>query len=585
MMKPYRERYWTLHARWVLAYDALLAGEVVLADNQVHEGILHDAENVVREVREALGDHPMYPGGLAGKHPDEKEENRDMSADKECRIIINWDEINMWSSHVKNQRLDRGLDAKETKAVLEQIVDEHARAKIDRIVHCVISIPWGGIYPWYEPFGECPRDWMSGLERFHKAGHDLVQTLLDRSHRNGMEFLAGLRMNDRHGGVLEQPFLKANPELMAKDFDAADYKHEEVRQAVLAFTAAFLEKYDVDGIELDWMRWCKVFNYGEEVKNTPLLTDLMSRMREVVVQAARKRGRSGLLLGVRVPATLEECRGLGFDVAAWIKEGYVDYVVPSDFHYTDFNTKVEDYVKLAEGTDCRIYPAIHPYPCLDNDSRVMNLANYRAAARNFYGRGAAGVSPYNYSYHWDKRRSAGYVGSGLMWPAALGYMRELRDPERVSRRDRHYLFYALWPRGTQTGFHHDERIVLDRAQPGAKGATRLRLCEDLSDPDLRAALQFKATGMREDETLEIVLNGRPVPEKSVTRVIHGDGQTKHEGRELAAFLLHIVDFPRGGGDPLIVNGDNTLSVRLKSDAPGEGTITIDEPEVYVHVSP
>ncbi len=565
------------------AEEPLLAGKVP-ADNKVHPDILRDAKNVVKEVRETLGDHPMCPGGLP-KAPDKKEEKRKTPASKECRIIVNWDEINMWSSHVKNQRHDRGLDAKETKAVLEEIVDEHARAKVDRIVHCVISIPWGGIYPWYEPFGECPRDWLSGLERFHEAGHDLVQTLLDRSRQNGMQFLAGLRMNDRHGGVVEQPFPKANPELMAKDFGAVDYKHEEVRQAVLAFTAEFLEKYDVDGIELDWMRWCKVFNNDEAVKNTPLLTDLMSHMREVVDQAARKRGRNGLLLGVRVPQTLDECQSLGFDVAAWIKEGYVDYVVPSDFFYTDFNTKVDEYVALAEGTDCKIYPAIHPILCIGNKNRLMNLANYRAAAHNFYARGAAGVSPYNYQYSWDKRRSAGYPGSGLMWPAALGYMRELRDPERVSRRDRHYLFYALWSRPSQTGFRHDERIVLDRAKPGAKGATRLRLCEDLSDPNLRAALQFKATGMREDETLEIALNGRPVPGKSVTRVIHADGQTKYEGRKLPAFFLHIVDFPRGAADPLIVSGDNTLTVHLKSDAPGEGTITIDEPEVYIHVSP
>ena len=90
--------------------------------------------------------------------------------------------------------------------------------------------------------------------------------------------------------------------------------------------------------------------------------------------------------------------------------------------------------------------------------------------------------------------------------------------------------------------------------------------------------------MCENEALEITLNDRPVPGESVTRVFHGDGQTKYEGRELPAFLLHIVDFPRGDADPLISNGDNTLAVRLQSDTPGEGTITIDETEVYVYVS-
>jgi len=59
MMTAYRDRYWGIHARWVLAYEALLAGEV-LPDTTVYD-ILRHAGYVVREVRDALGDHPMYP--------------------------------------------------------------------------------------------------------------------------------------------------------------------------------------------------------------------------------------------------------------------------------------------------------------------------------------------------------------------------------------------------------------------------------------------------------------------------------------------------------------------------------------------
>jgi hypothetical protein len=70
MMMAYRDRYWGIHAQWVLAYDALLAGEV-LADNQVHD-ILRHARGVVMEVREVLGDHPMYPGELARFYPGDK---------------------------------------------------------------------------------------------------------------------------------------------------------------------------------------------------------------------------------------------------------------------------------------------------------------------------------------------------------------------------------------------------------------------------------------------------------------------------------------------------------------------------------
>ena len=70
------------------------------------------------------------------------------------------------------------------------------------------------------------------------------------------------------------------------------------------------------------------------------------------------RGRR-LLLGVRAPTTLDECRHFGFDVPAWIGEGLVDYVAPTDYHYTDFNMKVDEFARIVRGADsCYLYPAI-----------------------------------------------------------------------------------------------------------------------------------------------------------------------------------------------------------------------------------
>jgi len=508
-----------------------------------------------------------------------QEVERKMNRDTGRRIIVNWDggsiELGLFNHRPK-------VSAELTKRMIEEMVDEHAGAGVDVYSHVVFAQ-----FKTTLPSSEVVQVIPQYTRALAETGMDYFQIQLDRCRHHGIEMLACLRMNDRHGNSVHAQFYKDHPEWRIPEKSGGlDYKHEGVRKTVLAFIEEVLAKYDVDGIEFDYMRWCHVFRPAEAVENAHFLTDFTRKARALLEEAAGARGREGLLLGVRVPQTLEECAALGFDVETWIKEGLVDYVVPSDFFYTDFNTKVEDYVKLTEGADCKIYPAIHPILCQQNDNRLMTLANYRAAAHNFYARGAAGISPFNYMYSWDKRRNPAYIGSGLMWPAALGYLRELRDPEKVGKRDRHYLFYALWRHPSQSGFRHDERIVLDRAKPDAKGTTRLRLCEDLSDPKLRATLQFKATGMREDETLEIALNDRLVPEESVTRVFHGDGQTKYEGRELPAFFLHVIDFPRGEANPFIVNGDNELTVRLKSENdPAEGAISIDELELYVYVTP
>ena len=480
----------------------------------------------------------------------------------------------MWTLQLKYAQRARELNANEIKAFLEQIVDEHAKAKVDRVVHCVISIPFGGIYPWYKPFGQCPRGWLSGLERFHEGGYDLLQTLLDRSHKDGMQFLAGFRMNDRHGGSLDQPFAKKYPEWQLKELDAGmDYKYEGVRNAVLAFTEEFLAKYDVDGIELDWMRWCHVFNPSEAKKNAPILTDFMTDMRRVVNQAGRKRGRRGLLLGIRIPQTLEECKSLGFDVKAWVQSDLIDYMCPSDFFFTDFNIRTEDFVKLTKGTPCKVYPSIHPLIANGNAHQVHDAASYAAAANNYYAFGADGISVYNYQYHWRSD-----MGSEDEWPRALSYLTRLRDRKSVSKLDRHYLYHPLWPPGScPTGASKYDSIELDRSKVNVGGLIHLRIAEDLTEPHLSAVLEFKVTGMTEGDEIAARLNGRDITAMQMKLIRAVDGQSAEQGRTLPAFHLYRIALSY----PPTKFGDNELHLRLTKSA-GKQTPVAQEFEILVH---
>ena len=227
--------------------------------------------------------------------------------------------------------------------------------------------------------------------------------------------------------------------------------------------------------------------------------------------------------------------------------------------------------------------------CRGDEAGTNNLANYQAAAQNFYAAGADGVETYNYQYHWGRRvfgtRPAHW--GAYMWPAALGYLRELRDPQTISQGDRHYRFFPLWGGGrpTDAAVDKDERIMLERAEPAPQGTQRFRVAEDLSNPKLRATVQFKAVGLAEGEALEIQLNDTAVPDGCTRRIFIADGQSKSQGRELPAFYLYVIDLERGMREPLISNGDNQLTVRLiPTEGESEGTVTIDELEVYVYVT-
>ena len=539
-------------------------------------GICHEFRNHSLE----SGPHPGGPARMPANSPNNQR-----------RILYNSDFGNAFNEFWQHTPYLATLGAERLKAMAEDAIDELADAGVDTLSVVVFGrflATMGGsrVLP--------PASNASATLR--AAGYDPIDVMVNRCHERGIEFVACFRMNDRHSDAPVGTFIDQHPQWHLRGAGggpAVDFVHEPVRQKMLDYVAELLASHDLDGIQFDWMRWCHMFEPGQGRKNAHLLTDFTRRTRGLLDAAAARRGRSRLLLGARVPQTLAECDHLGFDLSSWIKEDLVDYLVPSDFLWMDFNFAVEQFVKLAEGTACKIYPAVHASTTGGSSGgRIVSPANYRAAARNFYAYGADGIETYNYQWHWDGRIAAGgpqhstwsTASAAHMWPAALGYLRDLRDAETVSRGDRHYLFYPLWEHPSPSDAIHDDRIKLDRARANARGSQRFRVAEDLGNSKLRATMQFKAVGMAEGESLDISLNGTTIQDDFVICHHYPDGQLESEGRKLPSYHLYIIDLHEQVLARSMVNGDNELAIGLiPSRSSGQGTVIIDELEVYVYV--
>lgn len=485
-------------------------------------------------------------------------------------LLISYDMLCAWFPARNLAR--EGADAATIKHTLNAIIDAHADAEIDVFVQGVFARFETQRHDFTTAQGRADLE-QNGVIRLIEAGDDLVEIMRDRCEERGMTFLAGIRMNDRHRAnpFLEKMF-EAHPEwrLMGSGIN---YKYDGAREAVLAFIAEFLDRYDVAGIEFDYLRWGHVFDPAEAEGHAPLLTDFTRRARALLDAAATKRGRKRLMLGVRVPQTLEECRDLGMDLGAWIKEGLVDYVSPTDFFYTDFNTRIEDYAALTQDTACRLYPTIHPVIASGNQATLLPEAGYRAAAKNFDAFGAHGISSYNYQYNWAQMYGGYKFGPKEMWPEALQFMGQLGDPAAINGKSRRYFFHPLWTGGAPTGATKNDRIVLPRGGT-LPGTMRMRLAEDPTDPHLAATLEFKAVGMVEGDRLEVSINGNTVGGDKIERHFDADGQSENEGRKLRPYFGHRMQVPMAH----FVHGDNTLEVRLATSA-GEEPVDVQEVEV------
>ena len=467
----------------------------------------------------------------------------------------------------------------------------------------VPEVYFDGLIAYYRS-RRCP-NWKSpAFARFDAMMDGGVMPLdifVDEARNQGIELLAGFRMNDRHG--INKPFFEAHPNWILKDLGhGVDYSLPEVRDWIFSIMQEVPERFDVDGIELNFVRHGYCFPPSEARDRHPLMSEFMRRLRAMLDRTGEKKGRR-LLMGVRVPTTVEECRHFGFDVPTWVGEGLVDYVAPTDYHYTNFNMKVEQFASIVRAADsCYLYPAIQAD--VPGNCTIMTLDNYRAAVRNFHEAGADGVSTHNYDvYMWGQLRSKSYPGPADMYPKALGYFNTLKNPDAVAAGDRHYLFLPLWahelhPKGYRgIGIPH-HRATVSESSPSA--VFPFRICEHLPErTDLSvdergvyagsfnragkppgAWLIFRAVGKSPEDEIAVTLNGREIPADTIRSIWHPQGRPAWEGRPLPPHTELRVNLTSPPG----VYGDNTLGIGLVGKNRAEPReITVDEVEVVVNV--
>ena len=110
---------------------------------------------------------------------------------RSVKVMVNWDEQSMWRSQLMmRQRMKQSLDAATVRKVIEDGVDEHARAGIDRFVYCAWA-RFDSPVPGFKAAGYDARirEISPGFGALHEAGQDQITILRDRCHKHGMQFL------------------------------------------------------------------------------------------------------------------------------------------------------------------------------------------------------------------------------------------------------------------------------------------------------------------------------------------------------------------------------------------------------------
>lgn len=272
-------------------------------------------------------------------------------------------------------------------ATVDAYIDRLAAAGIGTFVSCgnamranYASGVWETDWHGYDPAGPDDQPVLRSLAKESIAGTrkrldsakrlaelkvDFHGRALARCRHHSIGAWMSVRMNDVHGCMDDDsPLLstfykeqRAAKKLRNTYRDTSwadrslDWEQPEVQEHFFKLVCEQLERYDLDGLELDWMRFGYHFRPGRELIGGRVITEWMRRVKAKCAKAATRLGHP-VKLGVRVPSRPETARLMGMDAVAWAREGLVDLVVPTPFWATcEFDLPMGEWRRLLEPAD------------------------------------------------------------------------------------------------------------------------------------------------------------------------------------------------------------------------------------------
>ena len=337
--------------------------------------------------------------------------------------------LNEDCSHYFFSRYGQKID----RAKLNEWVDQYAGTQVTEFLlnpnamrTSYASKAWGAIWEGFDPqagneqsfFSALPeieraraRQWVETAWQIHADGIDIYQHWIARCREKDISPWISMRMNDVHGvdnvgHILHSKFWREHPEMWRmSDIHfgwsdrALDYGFKEVREHHFRLIEELMDRYDMDGLELDWMRSAFHFRPGHEANGVDLLNQFMGRVRELLDQWEIIR-KHKIKLSVRVPSRPQTALGLGMDAVTWARKGFVDMIVATPFYATiETDVPIEIWKQLLEGTKTKLAVGlelmISPSPGYGN-RQTNSLETVRGAAFSFLARGVDRIYLFNY---------------------------------------------------------------------------------------------------------------------------------------------------------------------------------------------
>ncbi len=423
----------------------------------------------------------------------------------------------------------------------------------------------------------------SAFDKLLDAGIDPYSIVVDTLKNHGITVLSNIRMNDHHGRPSQwSPWDREHKDWsLAKDTGARDWKaigalrHMDfavkgVRDFRLSILNEILEKFNVDGFQLDFGRTAPFLSEPKREK-AKYMTEFIRDVRKLLNETSQKKNGNKKTLGIALPWDLDFCGDEGLFVKDWVKEGLIDYVSPGEWYYADWNIPLDGWKKITEGSNCKLYPFTpgnvsmyqefeYGEPSLLGENRLLDGPKIRSIADNFASQNPDGFAFYNF-YTFDY---------GEFYPS----LRQWTDPELNKNLSKHYYF------GRKLMYHANERETFDVGvaferipfrKDGDTVTLPFRFSTDISGKSARMRIALK--NMDKADEISVSLNGNQIKPGKITPDLYISSE-----QDSINFIVWEAPVSAAG----MRKGENEIQIKLIKEHRGKNRyIEAGEFEIFI----
>ena len=291
--------------------------------------------------------------------------------------------------------------------------------QVDSVFYCTgATVMFSHLAKVGETYGQYSGEMPLGrnIQTLKKAGHDVLDLVIEFCRRHDKEIFFTHRINDIHDTMDDLSYELATWKREHPDYwicekgasndandpkfwwSSLDFEKKPVRDYLAAIVDDVCSRYNIDGYDVDYFRSPMFFKPNLEYQpatqaQLDLLTEFQRKIRATAYKYGNKRGRP-ILISVRVPMTVEACRHVGVDIERWLEEDLLD-ILCTGGGYVPYTMPTREMVALGHGYKKPVYPTISASGMRGRDGFYSEPHAWRAAASNAWYNGADGILLFN----------------------------------------------------------------------------------------------------------------------------------------------------------------------------------------------